>query len=72
MNKNLSNILLLMSRYIKEYQNFLKQDQAKKIINKYKDVMKYLTEYTGKQVVKTSDVYYLYNLFNEQVNVFIH
>ncbi|KAH0568276.1 venom acid phosphatase Acph-1-like [Cotesia glomerata] len=53
--------------YIKEYQNFLKQDQAKKIINKYKDVMKYLTEYTGKQVVKTSDVYYLYNLFNEQI-----
>ncbi|XP_053597176.1 venom acid phosphatase Acph-1-like [Microplitis demolitor] len=53
--------------YIKEYKNFLGQGIAKNMINKHKEVMKYLTDNTGKQVDQTSAVYYLYNLFNEQI-----
>lgn len=46
------------------------QGIAKNMINKHKEVMKYLTDNTGKQVDQTSAVYYLYNLFNEQVFIY--
>ncbi|KAL0125246.1 hypothetical protein PUN28_004407 [Cardiocondyla obscurior] len=54
-------------RYKEEYQRFLQQDNAKKIINKYKNVLDYLTDHTGKLVNSTESAGHLYNLLKEEV-----
>ncbi|EGI59541.1 PREDICTED: venom acid phosphatase Acph-1-like isoform X1 [Acromyrmex echinatior] len=52
-------------RYIEEYQRFLQLD-AKEIINKYKNIMDYLTDHTGKLINTTEAVGHLYNLLKEE------
>lgn len=59
-------------RYVKEYNEFLRQNNVKEMLEKYEDVMEYLSRYTGKRVDTTSAVYYLYNLFKEQVPFFFY
>ncbi|KAG5325423.1 ACPH1 phosphatase, partial [Acromyrmex heyeri] len=54
-------------RYIEEYQRFLQLD-AKEIINKYKNIMDYLTDHTGKLINTTETVGHLYNLLKEEVS----
>ncbi|XP_031841386.1 venom acid phosphatase Acph-1 [Nomia melanderi] len=53
-------------RYKEEYSKFLRQQNTQDIVNKYKSVMSYLTQHSGKVVNTTSGVSYLYNLFKEQ------
>lgn len=55
------------SRYKEEYSRFLHQPSTQDMLNKYKNVMNYLTQHSGKVVNTTSEVTYLYNLFKEQV-----
>lgn len=55
-------------RYIKEYKRHLKDSNVQAIINKYRKTMDYLTLHTGKRIETTSAVYYLYNLFKEEVS----
>ncbi|XP_017753423.1 PREDICTED: venom acid phosphatase Acph-1-like [Eufriesea mexicana] len=53
-------------RYREEYDKFLRQGKAKELLSKYRHVMKYLTERTGKPINTTAAVTYLYNLLKEQ------
>ncbi|XP_076663454.1 venom acid phosphatase Acph-1 [Andrena cerasifolii] len=53
-------------RYKEEYSRFLRQPSTQDMLNKYKNVMNYLTQHSGKVVNTTSAVTYLYNLFKEQ------
>ncbi|TGZ39027.1 Venom acid phosphatase Acph-1 [Temnothorax longispinosus] len=54
-------------RYREEYQRFLQRESAKEMINKYKNVMDYLTDHTGKLINDTDTVGHLYNLLKEEV-----
>ena len=60
------------SRYREEYRKFLQQSKAQDLMKKYKPVMTYLTERTGKAIDTTSAVTYLYNLLKEQVKLLLH
>ncbi|KAK2577299.1 hypothetical protein KPH14_003433 [Odynerus spinipes] len=53
-------------RYEEEYARFLAQDNVKDMVNKYKSVMSYLTDHTGKIVNTSGEVQYLYNLLKEE------
>ncbi|XP_076618084.1 venom acid phosphatase Acph-1 [Colletes latitarsis] len=55
-------------RYVEEYKKFLKQQNAQNILKKYKPVMNYLTENSGKVINTTSAVTYLYNLLKEEAS----
>ncbi|XP_011703039.1 PREDICTED: venom acid phosphatase Acph-1-like isoform X2 [Wasmannia auropunctata] len=55
-------------RYKEEYQRFLQLDSVKKLINKYKNVMDYLTDHTGKLINTTDAVTFLYNLLKEEAD----
>lgn len=59
----------LIFRYKEEYQRFLHVNKdAKEMVNKYKNVMDYLTDHTGKLINTTDAVVHLYNLLKEEVN----
>ncbi|XP_011881184.1 PREDICTED: venom acid phosphatase Acph-1-like isoform X2 [Vollenhovia emeryi] len=53
-------------RYKEAYQRFLQLDSTKEIINKYKNVMDYLTDHSGKLINTTEAVGHLYNLMKEE------
>ncbi|XP_017880147.1 venom acid phosphatase Acph-1-like [Ceratina calcarata] len=53
-------------RYREEYSKFLKQEKARDMLNKYKNVFSYLTEHSGKSINTTSAVTYIYNLLKEE------
>ncbi|GAB1861179.1 Venom acid phosphatase Acph-1 [Camponotus japonicus] len=53
-------------RYTEEYQRFLQLDNTKEIINKYKNVMDYLTDHSGKLINSTEAVTHMYNLLKEE------
>lgn len=55
-------------RYREEYQRFLQLNTAKEILNKYKNVMDYLTDHTGKLINTTEAIGHLYNLLKEEVS----
>ncbi|EFN76082.1 venom acid phosphatase Acph-1 [Harpegnathos saltator] len=53
-------------RYQEEYRRFLQLDSTKKMINKYKNVMDYLTDHSGKLINSTGAVSHMYNLLKEE------
>ncbi|XP_076234090.1 venom acid phosphatase Acph-1 [Calliopsis andreniformis] len=53
-------------RYEEEYAKFLKQPSTHDILKKYRNVMNYLTQHSGKPINTTAEVANLYNLFKEQ------
>lgn len=53
---------------MEEYQRFLQLDNVKEMVNKYKNVMDYLTDHTGKQIDNTNAVSHIYNLLKEEVS----
>ncbi|XP_012243243.1 venom acid phosphatase Acph-1-like [Bombus impatiens] len=55
-------------RYREEYSKFLRQSKARDLMSKYKPIMNYLTQRTGKAINTTSAVTYLYNLLKEQAS----
>ncbi|XP_076163394.1 venom acid phosphatase Acph-1 [Ptiloglossa arizonensis] len=55
-------------RYQEEYSKFLQQPSTQDIVNKYKNVMNYLTQHSGKVINTTSAVTYLYNLLKEEAS----
>lgn len=58
----------MIFRYREEYQRFLQLDSTKEIINKYKNVMDYLTDHSGKLINSTEAVTHMYNLLKEEVS----
>lgn len=62
----ISNLLSIF-RYKEEYKRFLQLDSTKEMINKYKNVMDYLTDHSGKLIDNTGAVAHLYNLLKEEV-----
>lgn len=40
------------------------------MLDKHSETMKYISQHTGKNIDTTSAVYYLYNLFKEQVFIY--
>lgn len=58
----------LIFRYVEEYQRFLQLDNVREMVSKYKNVMDYLTDHTGKLINSTDAVSHLYNLLKEEVN----
>ncbi|PBC32120.1 Testicular acid phosphatase [Apis cerana cerana] len=55
-------------KYKEEYNEFLKSNEAQNLLGKYKYVMNYLTERSGKVINTTSDILHFYNLLKEQGN----
>ncbi|KAG7202134.1 hypothetical protein KM043_015820 [Ampulex compressa] len=55
-------------RYKEAYDRYLQQDHVKSVINKYKDVMEYLTKHSGKVINTTASVAFLYNLLKEEAS----
>ncbi|XP_032682321.1 venom acid phosphatase Acph-1-like [Odontomachus brunneus] len=53
-------------RYKEEYRRFLQLDSTRKMINKYKSVMDYLTDHSGKLIDTTGAVSHMYNLLKEE------
>lgn len=58
----------LIVRYKEEYRRFLQLDSTKKMISKYKNVMNYLTDHSGKLINNTEAVAHMYNLLKEEVS----
>ncbi|XP_066585017.1 venom acid phosphatase Acph-1-like isoform X2 [Prorops nasuta] len=52
--------------YKDEYARLQKQKNIRDMVDKYKPVMEYLTEHSGKPINNTRGVYYLYNLLKEE------
>lgn len=58
----------LCFRYVEEYQRFLQLNNVKEMVNKYKNVMDYLTDHTGKLINNTEAITHIYNLLKEEVS----
>lgn len=53
---------------MEEYKRFLQLEDTKKMINKYKSVMDYLSDHSGKLIDNTGAVAHMYNLLKEEVD----
>ncbi|EZA51681.1 hypothetical protein DMN91_004205 [Ooceraea biroi] len=53
-------------RYKEEYKRFLQLEDTKEMINRYKNVMDYLTDHSGKLIDNTGAVAHMYNLLKEE------